>query len=94
MLVFLTTFLAILPSILRSRAAVGLENLQQLYVRRNRVPSRKLATFLDNHAQQLLSIDFFSAPTIRFQVLCVFLVARDLVTHPTAERKRLDRLWL
>src|SRR5262252_7801879 len=27
MLVFLTTFLAILPSILRSRAAVGLENL-------------------------------------------------------------------
>jgi hypothetical protein len=31
-------------------------------------------TFLENHAQQLVSIDFFTVPTIRFQVLYVFLV--------------------
>jgi hypothetical protein len=30
--------------------------------------------FLENHAEQLVSIDFFTAPTLRFQVLYVFLV--------------------
>jgi putative transposase len=51
-------------------------------------------TFLENHAQQLVSIDFFTVPTIRFQVLYVFLVlAHDrrrilhfnVTAHPTAE---------
>src|SRR3989440_205194 len=47
-----------------------------------------------NHAQQLVSIDFFTVPTIRFQVLYVFLVlAHDrrrilhfnVTAHPTAD---------
>ena len=51
-------------------------------------------TFLQNHAQQLVSIDFFTVPTIRFQVLYVFLVlAHDqrrilhfnVTAHPTSE---------
>jgi hypothetical protein len=51
-------------------------------------------TFLENHAKQLVSIDFFTVPTIRFQVLYVFLVlAHDrrrilhfnVTAHPTAE---------
>src|ERR1700746_1749171 len=58
-------------------------------------PSQTWRTFLENHAQQLVSIDFFTVPTIPFQVLYVFLVlAHDrrrilhfnVTAHPTAER--------
>src|SRR5205823_6508289 len=57
-------------------------------------PSQTWRTFLENHANQLVSIDFFTVPTIRFQVLYVFLVLahdRRRVLHfnvtaqPTAE---------
>jgi len=34
-------------------------------------PSQTWRTFLENHAQQLVSIDFFTVPTLRFQVLYV-----------------------
>jgi len=61
----------------------------------NRKPrSQTWRTFLENHAQHLASIDFFTVPTIRFQVLYVFLVlAHDrrrilhfnVTAHPTAE---------
>jgi transposase InsO family protein len=63
-------------------------------VRRNKRPSQTWRTFLENHAQQLVSIDFFTVPTIRFQILYVFLVlAHDrrrilhfnVTAHPTAE---------
>ncbi len=56
--------------------------------------SQTWRTFLENHAQQLVSIDFFTVPTIRFQVLYVFLVlAHDrrrilhfnVTAHPTAQ---------
>jgi hypothetical protein len=59
-----------------------------------RPPSQTWRTFLENHTKQLVSIDFFTVPTIRFQVLCVFLVlAHDrrrilhfnVTAHPTAE---------
>jgi transposase InsO family protein len=42
--------------------------------RSHKRPSHTWRTFLENHAQQLVSIDFFTVPTIRFQVLYVFLV--------------------
>src|SRR5213080_3253308 len=57
-------------------------------------PSQTFCTFLENHAKQLVSIDFFTVPTIRFQILDVFLVlAHDrqrilhfnVIAHPTAE---------
>ena len=57
-------------------------------------PSQTWRTLLENHAQQLVSIDFFTVPTIRFQVLYVFLVlAHDrrrilhfnVTAHPTSE---------
>jgi hypothetical protein len=59
-----------------------------------RPPSQTWRTFLDNHLSQLVSIDFFTVPTIRFQVLYVFLVlAHDrrrilhfnVTPHPTAQ---------
>jgi putative transposase len=44
-------------------------------VRCRKPPSQTWHTFLENHAKQLVSIDFFfTVPTIRFQVLHVFLV--------------------
>jgi putative transposase len=57
-------------------------------------PSQTWRTILENHLTQLVSIDFFTVPTIRFQVLYVFLVpAHDrrrilhfnVTAHPTAE---------
>src|SRR5437773_8516682 len=53
------------------------EQCQQIYaymLRCRKPPSQTWRTFLENHAQQLVSIDFFTVPTIRFQVLYVFLV--------------------
>src|SRR6266853_1466044 len=63
-------------------------------VRCRKPPSQTWRTFLENHAEQLVSIDFFTVPTIRFQVLSVFLVlAHDrrrilhfnVAAHPTAD---------
>ena len=63
-------------------------------VRCRKPPSQTWRTFLDNHVSQLVSVDFFTVPTIRFQVLYVFLVlAHDrrrilhfnVTAHPTAE---------
>jgi len=57
-------------------------------------PSQIWRTFLENHLQQLVSIDFFTVPTIRFQVLYVFLLLAhnrrrivhcNVTPHPTAE---------
>jgi transposase InsO family protein len=62
--------------------------------RARRPPSQTWRTFLENHVSQLVSIDFFTVPTIRFQILYVFLVlAHDrrrivhfiVTSHPTAE---------
>jgi len=63
-------------------------------VRHRKPPSQTWRTFLDNHVNNLVSVDFFTVPTIRFQVLYVFLVlAHDrrrvvhfnVTAHPTAE---------
>ena len=63
-------------------------------VRHRKPPSQTWRTFLDNHVKNLVSVDFFTVPTIRFQVLYVFLVlAHDrrrvvhfnVTAHPTAE---------
>ena len=43
-------------------------------VRHHKPPSQTWRTFLDNHVKTLVSVNFFTVPTIRFQVLYVFLV--------------------
>ena len=62
-------------------------------VRSPRPPSQSWRTFLDNHVSQLASVDFFTVPTIWFEVLFVFVVlAHDrrrvlhfnVTAHPTA----------
>jgi putative transposase len=73
---------------------IGESSVIKYMVRSSKPPSQTWRTFLENHAQQLVSIDFFTVPTIRFQVLYVFLVlAHDrrrilhsnVTAHPTAE---------
>ena len=63
-------------------------------IHRRNPPSQTWRTFLENHVKTSVSIDFFTVPTIRFQVLYVFLVlAHDrrrilhfnVTAHPTAE---------
>jgi putative transposase len=63
-------------------------------VRRRNPPSQNWRTFLENHVKTMVSVDFFTVATIRFQVLYVFLaLAHDrrrilhfnVTTHPTAE---------
>lgn len=73
---------------------IGETSVSKYMVRCRKPPSQTWRTFLENHLQQLVSIDFFTVPTIRFQVLYVFLVlAHDrrrivhcnVTAHPTAE---------
>jgi putative transposase len=69
-------------------------SVSKYLVRTRKPPSQTWRTFLDNHIQSLVSIDFFTVPTIRFQVLYVFVVLAHerrrivhfaVTTHPTAE---------
>jgi transposase InsO family protein len=63
-------------------------------VRHRKPPSQTWRTFLENHVKSLVSVDFFTVPTVRFQILYVFVVlAHDrrcilhfgVTAHPTAE---------
>jgi putative transposase len=73
---------------------IGESSVSKYMVRGRKPPSQTWRTFLNNHLTQLVSIDFFTVPTLRFQVLYVFLVlAHDrrrilhcnVTAHPTAE---------
>jgi putative transposase len=73
---------------------IGETSAGKYIVRRRKPPSQRWRTFLENHVKDLVSVDFFTVPTIRFQVLYVFLVlAHDrrrilhfnVTAHPTAE---------
>jgi hypothetical protein len=73
---------------------IGESSVSQYMLRGRRPPSQTWRTFLENHLSQIVSVDFFTVPTIRFQLLYVFLVlAHDrrrvihfnVTAHPTAE---------
>lgn len=73
---------------------VGETSVSKYMVRARKPPSQTWSTFLDNHLKSLVSVDFFVVPTIRFQILYVFVVlAHDrrrilhfaVTAHPTAE---------
>src|ERR1700732_1881287 len=73
---------------------IGESSVSKYMVHGRKPPSQTWRTFLENHAQQLVSIDFFTVPTIRFQVLYVFVVLAherrrilhcNVTAHPTAE---------
>ena len=73
---------------------VGETSVGKYMVRPRKPPSQIWRTFLDSHLQSLVSVDFFTVPTTRFQILYVFLLlSRDrrrivhfsVTAHPTAE---------
>jgi len=73
---------------------IGETSVSKYMVRSRKPPSQTWRTFLENHLTQMVSIDFFTVPTLRFQVLYVFLVlAHDrrrilhfnVTANPTAE---------
>ena len=53
---------------------IGESSVSKYLVRRHQPPSQTWRTFLDNHVKSMVSVDFFTVPTIRFQVRFVFLV--------------------
>ena len=72
-----------------SQAAVS-----KYMVRHRTPPSHTWRSFLDNHANDLVSLDFFTLPTATFRVLFVFIVLRhdrrrivhfNVTEHPSAE---------
>jgi transposase InsO family protein len=73
---------------------IGETSVSKYLVRNRKPPSQTWRTFLDNHLSSLVSADFFTVPTIRFQILYVFIVLAHerrrivhvaVTAHPTAE---------
>jgi transposase InsO family protein len=86
------------PRIQSELAMLGVQVSQstvaRYMVKTKKPPSQTWRTFLDNHASDLVSIDFFTVPTATFEVLYAFLILshdrRKLVhfnvtDRPTAE---------
>ena len=72
-----------------SQAAVS-----KYMIRRPNPPSRTWRCFLDNHVEDLGSIDFFTLPSATFRILFVFIILRhdrrrivhfNVTEHPSAE---------
>src|SRR5262249_995002 len=72
---------------------IGETSVSKYMGRRRRPPSQTWRTFLNSHLTTTVSVDFFTVPTIRFQVLYVFLVLAhdrrrivhvDVTDYPTA----------
>jgi putative transposase len=68
--------------------------VSRLMPKRRKQPSQTWKTFLSNHVGQLVSIDFFTVPTVQLRVLFVFIVLAherrrllhfNVTEHPTAE---------
>jgi putative transposase len=73
---------------------IGETSVGKYMSRQRKPPSQTWRTVIENHVKTMVSVDFLTVPTIRFQVLYVFLVlAHDrrrsvhfnVTAHPTAE---------
>ena len=80
--------------LLKLGIAISETRVAKYMVWHRKPPSQTWRTFLNNHVDTLVSVDFFTVPTIRFQVLYVFLVLAherrrvvhfNVTAHPTAE---------
>ena len=85
------------PRIMGELRKLGIEvaksTVEKYRVRRPKPPSPTWRAFLANHATELVSIDFFTVATVRFEILFVLVVlAHDrrrvrhfgITAHPTA----------
>ena len=80
--------------LLKLGVTVSQGTVSKYMVRPRRPPSQAWRTFLKNHAQDLIALDFFTVPTATFRVLFVLvmlthsrrrLVHFNVTEHPTAE---------
>jgi putative transposase len=62
---------------------IGETSMGRYMLRPRKPPSQRGRTFLENHVKNLVSVDFFTVPAIRFHVPDVFLV----LAH---DRRRID----
>jgi transposase InsO family protein len=60
--------------LLKLGITVSQTTVSKYMARHYKPPSQTWRTFLRNHAKDIVSIDFFTVPTVTFQVLFVFLV--------------------
>ena len=72
---------------------IGERSVSKYLVRSRKPPSQTWRTFLENHVKSLVSVDFFTVPTIHFRILYVFVVLSHerrrivhfaVTAHPTA----------
>jgi putative transposase len=64
--------IALVPRIHGELLKLGInigETVGKYIVRSRKRPSQNWRTFLENHVKTIVSVDFFTLPTIRFQVL-------------------------
>jgi hypothetical protein len=86
------------PKIVAELAMLGIDvaksTVEKYKPKRTGPPSPTWRTFLDQHIRDLVSIDFFIVPTVKFRILFVFIVlAHDrrrivhfnVTEHPTAQ---------
>jgi transposase InsO family protein len=86
------------PRIVGELAKLGIHvakaTVEKYMVRSRRPPSPTWRAFLENHVKDLVSVDFFVVPTVKFRILFVFVVlahARrrivhfNITEHPTAQ---------
>ena len=77
------------PNHLKLGIDIGETSLSKHLVGSHKPPSQAWRTFLDNHLKTLVSVDFFTVPTIR-SVLYVFLV----LTYDRRRIPHFGELWL
>ena len=80
-------------AVLKRGIDIGETSVSTHLVRSRKPPSQRWRTFLTNNVSGLISVDFFTVPTIRFQISYVFLVLAHerrrivhfaVTAHPTA----------
>jgi transposase InsO family protein len=73
---------------------VAKSTVEKYRVRASKPPSATWKVFLDNHVRDLVSIDFFVVPTVKFKVLFVLVILAhhrrrvvhfNVTEHPTAQ---------
>ena len=72
---------------------IGESSVSKYLVRSRKPPSQTWRTFLDTHVKSLVSVDFFTVPTIGFRSFVFLVLAHErrrivhfaVTAHPTAE---------
>ena len=79
--------------LLKLEIQISQATVAKYMMRQRKPPSQTWRTFLENHAGQLVAIDFLVVPTVSFRLLFIFVVLAhqrrhaihfNVTAHPTA----------